>query len=99
MTSIERFGLQPRVGGQLRWKKRPGRMIRRVEYRQHRDGGQQKRSLLDDLTVWCIERRGADPVLPRALIAAWIVWVILCSLFHSLFASTKSHRLVIHAVN
>ena len=27
MTSIERFGLQPRVGGQLRWKKRPGIMI------------------------------------------------------------------------
>ena len=27
MTSIERFGLQPRVGGRLRWKKRPGRMM------------------------------------------------------------------------
>ena len=27
MTSIERFGLQQRVGGRLRWNKWPGRMI------------------------------------------------------------------------
>src|SRR6218665_3751121 len=30
-------------------------------YRTHRDGGQQKRTLLDDLTVWCIELGGAAP--------------------------------------
>ena len=52
MTSIERFGLQQRISGRLRWKLRPGRRIGIVGYHPHRDGGQQKRTLLDGLLEW-----------------------------------------------
>jgi len=52
MTSIDRLGLPQGVAVRLRWKKRPGRRPR-VGCHPHRDGGPQKRALLDGLTVQC----------------------------------------------
>jgi len=56
MTSMERFGLLQRVAVRLRWKKAWGEGYEELGViRIEMVHGQQKRTPLDGLAVWCIE--------------------------------------------